>query len=225
MAMKMEKPSRQEIVDSIYQGIVTAQEEYFKGSRGLICWVHEYMITSSIYHSLLRLPAIDDTLGLEERASDVEEYRRDRRGCKPACVCGLSRCDLVLWHAKKDGPRAVIEVKRWAEDCASDIPRLEYFVSNVPSVEFCITASCLSEKVQSNSGNTERVLRNRVKLLHTIIQNCVVRSGINVSLVSALSNILHVKIPVYYRKTAREEEWVWCPVIFKVYRRNISTAS
>jgi hypothetical protein len=221
----MEKPSRQKIINSIYTGIIEAQEEFYKGSRGLICWVHEYMITVNIYHSLLKLPAIDDTLGLEEKASDIEDYKRVRRGRKPACVCGRSRCDVVLWHAKKDGPRAVIEVKRWAEDCGSDIKRLEYFVSKVPSVEFCITASCLFEKVKSNSGNNENKLQNRIKQLHVNIQNRLVQSSVDVSLESTLSNIFHVKIPVYYGKTMKEDEWVWCPVIFKIYRKNIPTVS
>jgi hypothetical protein len=221
----MEKPTRKTLIDSIYGGIIKAQEEYFKGSRSLICWVHEYMITANIYHSLLNLPAIDDTLGLEEKASDIEEYKRVRRGRKPACVCGRSRCDVVLWHTKKDGPRAIIEVKRWAENCGSDIKRLEYFVSKVQSVEFCIAASCLFEKIKSNNDNAEDKLRDRVKRLHVNIQKRVVQSGIGVSLESKLSSILHVKIPVYYGKIEKEEEWVWCPVIFKIYRQNIPTAS
>lgn len=214
----MLKPLRQEVLDSIDKGIRKAQDDYTKGSRSLLCWGPEYLITVNIFQSLLDLPAIEDSLSLEEKASDVEKYRRDRRGRKPACVSGRSRCDLVLWHANKDGPRAVIEVKRWAKQCSSDIKRLTRLVSQVQGLEFSIAASCLFERVNNNSDNAEDKLQRDIKKLHRSIEESVKGSNLGVRLEPKLLRIERVTIPVD-EKTESEEDWVWCPVCFMIYHK------
>ena len=207
------------ILEAVNNGITQAQENYFKGSRSLICWAHEYLTTVNIYNTLLELPSIDDTLGLEEKASDVEYYRRERRGKKPAYVCGNSRCDIVLWHDNEDSPRVVIEVKRWAEDCVSDVQRLDYFLKKIDRVEFCIMASFIAFPVKNDKKKSRELLAGKVKDIEYKIRNILSETNF-ISLVSSLSNLFYEEVPKYdNNQYVGDEEWVWCPVIFKLSRK------
>jgi hypothetical protein len=216
----MQKPRQQKILNLIVKGIRNAQDIYTEGSKSLICWGHEYLITTNIFQSLLSLRTLADSLSLEEKVSDIEKYKRDRRGRKPACVCGRSRCDLVIWHTTKDAPRAIIEVKRWAEDCFTDIDdRLTYLTDKVKDLKFSVAASCLFEKVD-NGGNADDRLRKKVKQVYQKVQDShsLRKRNLGVRMEPPSPQIETITIRVD-DKAESKEDWVWCPICFVIYRK------
>lgn len=215
----MKKPKRERILDLIDQGIRRAQEVYLRGSKSLIRWGPEYLIATNIFQSLVSLRALSDAVSLEEKVTDIEEGRGNRRGRKPACCSGQSRCDLVVWHTEKDAPtpRAVIEVKRWANDCLGDIKRLTRLVNVVNGLEFSVAASCRFEKVvDGDGGRAEERLQKNVKQVRHDIEDGLTGKNLAVRMAPSL---LIIEPITSLDESGKNEEWVWCPVCFVIYRK------
>jgi len=217
---RMKKATQTQILDKIIQGIENAQSTYKKGSESLISWGPEYLITASIYESLLSTRALSNSLSLEDKVRDIEEYRRDRRGRKPKYFSRRSRCDMVIWHTKDDAPRVVIEVKRWAndKDVIQDAVRVGNLTRKVNRLEFSVVASCLSEKLDTK-GNAEHKLRRTIRKTYREIRTRLEKEGLRVSLVPPLSKIepVPIAIPVYDSEESKYKA-IWCPICFKIYR-------
>jgi hypothetical protein len=212
----MQSPSQQEVIDSVQQGIRKAQRNYKKASESLLCWGPEYLITTNIFQSLLRLPRMDNCLCLEEQARELEKYCRNRRsGRKPRVVDGRTRCDLVLWHVSKDEPIAVIEVKRWAKDCSNDLKRLVRLVSQ--GLKFAVAASCLFEEVRNISKrDAESKLRELLSNLCRRMGQEISESGVGIRFApkSPRVNMLSIQ-----DEMGNRQKWVWCPVCFVIYHK------
>ena len=213
----MQNPPQQEVViDLVEKGIRKAQRDYKKASESLLCWGPEYLITTNIFQSLLGLPGIANCLCLEERARELEEYCRNRRsGRKPRVVGGRSHCDLVLWHSTKDEPRAVIEVKRWAKDCSSDLKRLARLVSQ--GLEFAVAASCLFEEIRDNSvRDAENKLRELLNDVLRRMEQEISESGVGIRLAPKSRRVHRVSIQ---DEMGNRQKWVWCPVCVVIYHK------
>lgn len=158
-----------------------------------------------------------DCLSIEDKVRDLLKYRRERRGRIPERSGGHSRCDMVIWHANKDGPRVIIEVKRQATDCANDIKRLKSLMNGIPLLKFCIIATCLYKRVVRNS-NAEGNLIQDVNTIYKNHSRKFSGNGIGIRKEPHSLHIEPITIPIY-EKTTREEDWVWCPVCFVIYRK------
>ena len=128
----MIKPSPDEVIVSINQGIRNA-EKYYKKASGIPFWDGpEYLITVCIFQSILRL-AKRDCLTLEIKPTEIENYIPNRKGRpfnKPKSENARTegRCDIILWIADNNIARAIIEVKRYAGQCHEDIDRVIYLI-------------------------------------------------------------------------------------------------
>ncbi len=213
----MRDPTRQEVLDSIFQGIRKAQEDYKKAFMSHICssYAPEYLMTVNIFQSILRLKdscGYTYGLSLEEPVRNLAEALRGKRVGSPQGARVNGRCDLSLRDVN-DKPRAVIEVKKNAWDYWEDLGRLKYLVKQ--GLEFGIFASCWFEQVKDNNfKEAEDKLEEEIQFLHEYILDDVGKSGGNLSIERVLSTVENLLL---LGETANQNtEWKWCPVCFEI---------
>lgn len=213
----MRDPNRQEVLDSIIQGISKAQEDYKKAFMSHICssYAPEYLMTVYIFRAILELKdKCDYTYGLslEEPVHDLARSLGIRgRYPKNARVYGY--CDLSLRDVNNDKPRAMIEVKKCAWDYAEDLGRLEYFVEQ--GLEFGVFASCWFEEVKGNNcEEAEDRLQKEIRCIHEHIRKDIGRPGCNLVIERAISTVESLLLEG--DTPDQNEKWKWCPVCFVI---------
>ena len=118
----------------------------------------------------------------------------------------------MVWSTE---PRAIIEVKRWAEDYSDDIARLIKLAQKISCLEFSVLATCLFQKV-SKDNKAEDILRERIETIRLNIQNDAKRNNLRIHQEPGSLRIEPLIIPIDDERK-RRQKWVWCPVCFVIY--------
>lgn len=216
----MLKPSPEEVLISINQGIRNAEKSYETAS-GVPLWDGpEYLMTAYIFQSILKL-AKRNCLTLELKPKIVEKYTPKRKGRpfnKPKSESARTegRCDIILWIVDTNITRAIIEVKRYAEQCPEDIDRVIYLLTK--GLEFGVLASLLYSEVKN--GNTDlakkKILKKLDRLSDEIKKEVNSKGKFDTELVRG--NIKPRELDG--DKLGEKKTWLWCPVCFKIYCKN-----
>lgn len=209
----MHDPTQQEVRASILKGIIKAERDYRKGTTWMLHQAPEYFMTVNIYQSLLKLTKTS-SLTLEDKPKRIIQIIKNRHlpGRKPSNARLGGRCDLVLFYLNtdEDKPRALIEVKRNAEDCIEDLNRVARLKSE--GLEFCVLASCLFEEIKNDEAeNAKDKLRTRRRDIHQEILEVLAKH--NLSLILSRSKIKDVS---YEMSEGDVQKWVWSPVCFVI---------
>ena len=212
----MHDPSRDEVIDSIQQGIMQSQTDYRKAAWLPICQGPEYLMTVYIFKSLLKLTR-GDSLTLEVKPKVILDYLKAKKppGRKPKSARLDGRGDICLWLVGTDKPRAIIEVKKYASQCHKDLDRVTHLLNR--GLEFGILASCIQERVKNstNANMKKRIRDSRQSIYEAIREQLNSKSSLAVELV-------RYKIePLTFGGDTPDvnEDWLWCPVIFTIYRK------
>lgn len=222
----MHEPCRQEIVNSVIQAIKQAQKDYKKGAWTPLCQCPEYLTTSKIFDSLLRLTK-KDSLTLESKPSELLEYldeipRRGRPRSVPSNARLSGRIDVCLWNVGENRPRAIIEVKRSAETWKQDtkyIDRVSWLLTakKYRKFQFGILASCIHKETGSDDKlESENKIRNTIKEIQQIINQ-----KLDDQLCSKLEQSDFELLPLKsdYNNAEDCRDWIWRPVVFTIYRK------
>lgn len=214
-------PERQEVLESIVKGIERAQKNYKQACETLPCEAPEYLTTVNIFQSLLRIKALENSIVLEMKASEVAESKI--RGCKlqNSRVGKLCHCDIVLWSGI-DKRRAVIEVKKYAQDCYEDLGRVLQLLRTTPSMYYAVLAGCVQEEIKND--NALETKRGIVKELETLLEDIREQAGNK-----GYSGIELVPENVTMKIKSLETEgdngevkyWVWRPVCFVIPNKKV----
>jgi hypothetical protein len=213
----MREPTQSEIINSVNQGIIKAQEDYREAYMSNISsgYAPEYLMTVYIFQSILELKRKCNYpygLSLEEPVYEVARALGVRgRFPRDARVSGY--CDLLLRDIH-DKPRVVIEIKKDAWDYWHDLARLAYLVSR--GLEFGIFASCWFEEVKDNNRReAEDRVREEIQCIEEHISDDIRRRYSRVFMKTKFGDTERL---VLEGEVARHEEFVWCPVCFVVCR-------
>jgi len=218
----MRDPTEHKILGAIDKGIRNAQKDYKDEAWTALCQGPEYLITVSIFYALLDLTK-EDSLTLENRIDDLLEYLKGkpRRGRPPSVPRRRGRADICLWHKGEDRPRAIIEVKRCAEDWRkdtkdTDIDRIAKLL-RYNKFEFGILASCIHKVVKDHNRNKlKRQINDELEGLRQYIEKKL-DSQLSVKLVPSSFDALSLKDE--YPGGEGTDNWIWRPVVFKIYRK------
>jgi len=133
------------------------------------------------------------------------------------------RADICLWHIGENRPRAIIEVKRCAEDWIKDqrdIDRIAGLLNakKYRKFEFGILASCIHKVVKNDNGNKleGRKIQNKLGDILQVIEEKLDNYG-QLGVKLEQSNI--EPLPLKYEDSEDSEDWVWRPVIFKIFHK------
>lgn len=210
----MSNPYPQEVIDSIGKGIRKAQMEYQKAAGIPLCHGPEYLITVGIFQSILKLTK-GGSLTLEVNLQEMLKYlKRSRRPTRKShSAPSKERGDIFFWYVGTNKLRAIIEVKKYAQDCHKDLKRVIRLLGK--GLEFAVLASCMQKKIKNDNENEvkERIRNNRQRLYQKIKKQVNSNSSLEVELVKYKITTLTFED----EKPGDKENWVWCPVIFKIY--------
>jgi len=212
-------PKRQEVLESVVKGIRRAQKDYKKASESLLCGGPEYLITVNIFQSLLRIEALENSIVLEMKASEVSEVKIRGPKLQNSRVGNLCRCDIVLWSGINKR-RAIIEVKRYAQDCLKDLRRVLELLRGTPSMYYAVLTGCVQKEVKN--GNVLETKREIVKELGTLLKDIRKRAKHNGYLeVKLIPENVTMKINRLETEGDNEEikDWVWRPVCFVILNK------
>ncbi|MFC2006214.1 hypothetical protein ACFLVG_04600 [Chloroflexota bacterium] len=160
-----------EVFSSIETGIRTAEKDYKNAAYIPLCFGPEYLISVRIFDSLLSLTT-EDSLTLEMRKEQIDEYCRKKvKPGRPKTWLEWepgSRIDICLWHKGSDRPRAIIEVKRNAENWQglnNDIKRIVSVLNTNyhHKLTLGVLATCIFKKSEQEVKETEIKLRERIE--------------------------------------------------------------
>jgi len=222
----MRDPTRQRVLGSIDEGIRKAQKDYKEAAWTPLCHGPEYLITVSIFYSLLNLTE-KDSLTLEDKPKELLKYLKEKpqRGRPRSVPPGMrlnGRADICLWHIGENRPRAIIEVKRCAEDWINnkkDIDRVAGLLcgKEYRKFEFGILASCIHRVVKNNNGNElERKIHDKLGHVLQVIEEKLDDYGqLGVKLERSSIKPLNLKC----ENAGDSENWIWQPVVFKIYHK------
>lgn len=221
----MRDPTQEEVLSAVIRGIRRAQDDYKKAAWTALCQGPEHLITANIFYSLAELTK-QDCLTLETSLSAIRSYLEAKpgRGRPPASLRGTGRVDICLWHKDENRPRAVIEVKRWAEAWtarASDkeIDRMSRLLLDdcAHKLGFGILASCIHRAVKSdNEAEVRRDINDAVTSLRQVIEDKLDgRLGVKLE----RSDLCLLPLKEEYPEDPDSEDWFWRPVVFKIHRK------
>lgn len=221
----MRDPSQRQVVDAIDKGIREAQQDYKDAAWTPLWQGPEHLVTAGIFYSLADLTK-KDCLTLETRVTDVRRYLKGkpRPGRPPAVPRGTGRFDICLWHKDQNRPRALIEVKRYAEawkqqtkDTDMDrIAKLLLLKSPRP-LSFGILASCIHRVAKSNNtSELERGIDTYLTSLRQVIQEKL-DGRLTIRLEPSGFEMLALKDE--YPEDPESENWLWRPAVFTIYRK------
>jgi len=223
----MEKYSAKDATYSIREGIRNAARHYSKAS-GVPLWEGpEYLINVYIFQSILRRLK-DDCLTLELAPTVADDYARKRAGTRtrprkrPASSDDErpnGHCDAILWWPNKNITRAVIEVKKRAKDCESDIGRVTGRLRN--GLEFGVLASPLYVKFKRNKrvSAEKQLLREFDALAASIKKKTASKREYEVE--PERGNIKETN-EFDDDDLGRKARYLWCPVTFLISKKQKS---
>ena len=228
----MRNPTSQEVVDSIIQGIKNAQRDYKKAAWTPICEGPEYLITINIFCSLWRLTkranlTLEAGRGMILNYLNMKDQNKAHSSKRPPSEDNMRRrrSDILLWDVNKDIPRAIIEVKRRAEDWIkdpSDIKRVAGLLNEKKyrKLEFGILASCIHRVVSNDNRNElEGDIHDKLRDILQVIKEKLDDYGqLGVKLEPSNIKPLNLKC----EDAEDSSNWVWQPVVFKIYHRRSS---
>lgn len=213
--MKKQNPSQKEVLNSIEKGIRNAMGDYKKAAGIPLCHGPEYLITVYIFQSILGITK-RDSLTLEVKPEVMLEYLGEGRrpGRKPKSARIGGRGDIYLWHVGTNRPRAIIEVKKDARQSPKDLKRVTHLV--LSGFEFAVLASCMQKEVKNDNENEVKkdICDNRKCLYEEIKKQINSNGSLDVELVEYEIETLTFE----GEKPEENEDWVWCPVCFKIYK-------
>ncbi len=217
----MLNPSPQKVLELIDIGIRQAVE--YQTASGLPFWEGpEYLMTMSIFHSIL-IHAKRNCLTLELQPSVIEEYMKlkGRRRNKPPSARTSGRGDICLWYVDTNRPRAIIELKRNANNCHKDLDRVISLVSPKKGLEFGVLCSCIREKVKNgnvddNADRANKLINERLEIISDKIKDTV-DSNENIGFKLIDSPIAPLECDG--DEPGEKRNWIWRPVCFKIYRK------
>lgn len=213
----MSDPTWADISKKIDEGILNAQADYKRATWTPLLYGPEYLIIVSIFKSLLELAS----LSLEENPKALLEMYQEkppRRGRPRIVPRDNGRVDICLWCKEKDRPRAIIEVKRCAEDWnnnTSDIIRLAKLLLKYRWLDFGVLASCLHKEIKNdNEIEAKRDIKRALSdLRKTIKANLDGRLSFTLVSCSPLELFLKKEYP----EDNEVKDWYWQPVICKIH--------
>jgi len=218
-------PTECQVLKAIDEGIRNAQEDYKNAAWTPLRQGPEYLITVSIFYSLLDLTK-KDSLTLENRPNDLLEYLKwkPRRGRPRSVPRRSGHVDICLWHKGEDRPRAIIEVKRraenWIKDTKdTDIDRIANLLcdNSAWKFKFGILASCIHKVVKDHNKNKlKRQINDNLEGLRQDIEEKL-NGQLSVKLVPSSFKSLPLKDE--YQEGEDVDNWIWRPVVFKIYRK------
>jgi len=218
-------PTECQVLKVIDKGIRRAQEDYKNAAWTSLCQGPEYLITISIFYSLLDLTK-KDSLTLENRPNDLLKHLKGKpqRGRPRSVPRGRGHVDICLWHKDNGRPRAIIEVKRCAEDWVkdkkdTDIDRIVKLLlyKSAWKFKFGILASCIHKVLKNNNRNElEGKINDNLESLRQAIEEKL-DSRLSVKLVPSSFKLLPLKDE--YPEGEDIDNWIWRPVVFKIYRK------
>lgn len=171
----MVQPTAEEVLIEIYKGIKNAKSNYMK-SAGIPFWQGpEYLMTMSIYHSLFNLTK-GDSLTLEIKQTVIKDYLKGKCKGRPLGKARLNgRADICLWFTDTARPRALIEVKRNATKCYSDLHRVVSLTKFDGGLQFGVLVGCLWKKIEIDNKNDvmEKIQEDQKKYLKISKTNCI----------------------------------------------------
>ncbi len=215
----MLEPWRKQVLGSVVKGIMSAQEDYKRASDSLLYWGPEYLITVNIFESLLRIKALENSIVLEMKASEVSEVKSRGPKLQNSRVGNRCRCDIVLWsHVNRR--RAIIEVKRYAQDCQKDLGRVLELLKKTPSMYYAVLTACVQKEVKN--GNALAAKRETVKEIGELLEDIRKQAGkkgfFEVKLIP--ENVTMKINPLNTEGDNREvKDWVWRPVCFVIFNK------
>lgn len=217
--------TQQQVVYAIDKGIRKAQADYKDAAWTALCQGPEYLVTVDIFYSLLDLTQ-KDSLTLENRPTELRKYLKEKpqRGRPRSVPRGRGRVDICLWHKGEDRPRAIIEVKRCAEDWRkhtedTDIDRIAKLLldNSARKFEFGILASCIHRVVRNNNrSELERKTNDNLESLRQAIEEKL-DGQLSVKLEPSDFELLPLKDE--YPEDENSDNWIWRPVVFRMYRK------
>jgi len=220
----MRDPTEQQVLDAIDKGIRKAQEDYKDAAWTALCQGPEYLLTVGIFYSLLGLTK-KDSLTLENRPTELLKCLKEkpRRGKPRSVPRGSGRVDICLWHKGENRPRAIIEVKRRAEDWIkhtedTDIDRTAKLLldNSVHKFEFGILASCIHGVVRNNNRNElKRKINDKLESLRQAIEE---KLDGQLSVKLEPSGFEPLSLKDEYPEDEDSDNWIWRPVVFGIYR-------
>jgi len=221
----MRDPTKQQVFDAIDKGIRKAQKDYKDAAWTALCQGPEYLVTVGIFYSLLDLTE-KDSLTLENRPTELLKHLKEkpRRGRPRSVPRGSGRVDICLWHKGEDRPRAIIEVKRCADDWKkhtkdTDIDRIAKLLldNSARKFEFGILASCIHRVVRNNNRNELKwKINDNLESLRQAIEE---KLDGQLSVKLDPSGFEPLPLKDEYPQDEDSDNWIWRPVVFRIYRK------
>jgi hypothetical protein len=211
---------RKQVIHSVVKGIKSAQKDYKRASESLLLWGPEYLITVNIFQSLLKIPALENSIVLEMKPSEVSEVKTRGPKFKNSRVGNRCHCDIVLWSGK-DSRRVIIEVKRYAQDCKADIGRVTQLLKEAPSAYYAVLAACVQREVKNGNVTVAKAeITKKLKILSEDIREQAAKNGF--SKIAFTPENINRSIKCLKTKDDNGEitDWVWRPVCFVIYNKN-----
>lgn len=210
----MLEPWRKQVPHAVVKGIKNAQSDIERACKGLLYWGPEYLMTVNIFKSLLRIEALENSMVLEMKASEVSEVKTRGPKLQNSRIGRHCRCDMVLWSGL-NSRRAVIEVKRYAQDCLKDVPRVLQLLRETPSMYYGVLAASMQKEVKN--GDVLEAKSEIVNDLEALSKNIRTQTAKSVKLFP--DNVPREIHPLYAEDGNGEgKDLVWRPVCFVIYR-------
>ena len=210
------EPTKQEVVDAIMQGIISAQEDYKKADDSDIIseYCPEYYITVYIFQSLLKLKnkyKQGFQLSVEESVFKMRN-KLGIRGRAPDITPPQGKCDLAL-KDQSDSPHVVIEVKKDPFDYQENVGRLSYLVSC--GLECGVFASCLFVEVEDkNFQEAQDKLERFTEDIHNYIQSFNRKWKYDLLVEKQIGEIQDFP--------EESKIYKWCPICFVIGKKRTS---
>jgi hypothetical protein len=216
--------NKNQIVEAIQKGVITAQGSYNDAASSPLCWAPEYLTDVHIYQSLFDITD-KDSLTLQHNIKDLQDNYslRTARGRKIKELPDNARIDIILWQPNVGKIRAFIEVKRNPDDFKKDIKRICRLLRK--NGEFGVFTSAIHQEYKykpsdfKSRENTEKGLLDRLQEIKAEIRRLIktdYKSNDNVELFDENHKIRYLS---FEQETGDKKNWVWRPACFLIERK------
>jgi hypothetical protein len=205
---------KNQIIETIQNGTIKAQENYNKAAYSPLIWAPEYMIDVHIFQELHDFIG-SNSLTLQHNLRNLKSdgIILSQRGRKLATLPDGAKIDVILWYRNTAVIRAFIEVKKYASDSIKDIKRVCKLIKNNQTCG--ILASGIHGSYDTSKPKSKQRAIDNIRNRISNIENRVI-SLVNACSGGACQAKLYdhdiLEVPIQFVN----KSWVWMPVCFLI---------